>query len=105
MAIISNLLSLVLVALFFAWIIIHDQNKPVTEDLVRSFIDYECSSPNQAGELAQKAVKHLSDMREAGEITYIEYRNRNNILSGGLSKWSSNQNLEDYCAAIWNSMQ
>lgn len=103
MTILSHLFSAILVALFFAWLVIADQNRPITENLVKSFIKTECSTPEQAGRLASSAVKRLVDMRDAGEISFIEYRERNRILSNGLMAWGTEQNLESYCSAIWKS--
>lgn len=103
MAIASNLFSAIMVFLFFAWLVIAGQDKPVTEDLVKSFISSECSSVDQAAEMAQSAVKRLSDMRDMGEITYVEYRKRVSTLNNGLSHWSRDGNLDNYCAAILQS--
>lgn len=105
MAFASNLFSMIMILLFFAWLVIADQNKPITEDLVKTFVSSECSSVDKAGEMAQSAVKRLADMRDMGEITYVEYRKRVSTLNNGLSHWSRDGNLENYCSAIWNSVQ
>lgn len=103
MTILSHLFSAILVALFFAWLVIADQNKPITENLVKSFIKTECSTPEQAGRMAASAVKRLVDMRDAGEISLTEYRERNIILSNGLKVWGAERDLQAYCSAIWKS--
>lgn len=105
MAFASNLFSMIMILLFFAWLVIADQNKPITEDLVKTFVSSECSSVDKAGEMAQSAVKRLADMRDMGEITYVEYRKRVSTLNNGLSHWSRDGNLENYCSAIWNAVQ